>query len=250
MITWESRDSSPLVCLHRTPKSQLWSIILVVMHTLQLRPAQCLRCFACLFYEHNVQYGFASAAIQGWKRKWDIGTSAEIITIGNKNISVYSKACSRKCTTQKRSGRRWINGWWWVVGGGGGLREAHGREAGGNLLMKKLRRWEAAWLVHFAAAHPEPRELQYLHVCMRKVKSVSCLLVCICNFAFAVLSDHQIAFVAFGNRINTPAGSPLTLGSLVYTCHFQKKTKIFPAVSLSLFSIFFLIFSDYLLASV
>lgn len=56
------------------------------------------------------------------------------------------------------------------------------------------------------------------------------------------LSDHQIAFVAFGNRINTRCRVSAHSGFFVYTCHFQKKTKIFLAVFLSLFSPFFLSF--------
>lgn len=51
-------DESLLVRLHSRLKSQLWCIILNVMHVLTPGPAQRLRCLACMLRGHSVHYGF------------------------------------------------------------------------------------------------------------------------------------------------------------------------------------------------
>lgn len=64
------------------------------MHALQLRPCSicAMSAFLCVpvLRTQSTLWLHWLWCTQGWKRKWDSSTPAEIITIGNKNITVYS----------------------------------------------------------------------------------------------------------------------------------------------------------------
>lgn len=62
-----------------------------------------------------------------------------------------------------------------------------------------------------------------------------CLVYWMENSASAVLSDHQILFVASGNRINTAAVSPVALDSYLYT-KFSKWNQFYTLFVICLYS--------------
>lgn len=87
--------SSPLVCIHSRPKSQLW----YVMHVLKLRPAQHLSGFACRFYGWSVHYGCGGMEQAGLKKEMGLQHVS-----GDHNHRKQEHNCleytdSRKCTT-------------------------------------------------------------------------------------------------------------------------------------------------------
>lgn len=110
-------DSSPLVCFHSRLKSQLWYIILNVMHVLRLRPAQCLCCLACMFYGHTVHYGRAVTEHAELKKEMGLRHVSGDYNHRKQEHNCLEYTDSRKCTTRegqedrKRGGDGWKGGW-------------------------------------------------------------------------------------------------------------------------------------------
>lgn len=71
------------------------------MHALQPRPAQCLRCFACLFYGQNVRYSFAGAAYAGLKKEMGLRHVSGDYNHRKQEYNCLQYAGYRKCTTQR-----------------------------------------------------------------------------------------------------------------------------------------------------
>lgn len=123
------------------------------MHALQPRPAQCLRCFACLFYGHNVRYGFAGAAHAGLKKEMGLRHVSGDYNHRKQEYNCLQYAGSRKCTTQRGQ-----------EGGGAAEGGAEWETAAEKFVNEEVEedndesRGSSAGRPPFTAARPEPRE--------------------------------------------------------------------------------------------
>lgn len=186
------------------------------MHALKLRSAQCLRCFACVFYGHTVHYGCAGMVHAELKKEMGLQHVSGDYNHRKQEHNCLQYTDSRKCTAREgqEDGER---GRWMEQ-----------RMRGRYLLMKHQKlRWRQRQDRDIFFPHPFPF-LQYIlnHRHERLHKSVcerlrACLVCWMENSASADLSDHQIAFVAFGNRINTLVRPPISLDSYLYIRLFK-----------------------------
>ncbi len=94
-------DSSLLVCFQSRLKSQLWYIILNVMHVLRLRSAQCLCCLACMFYGHTVHYGCAGTAHAELKKEMGLRHVSGDYNHRKQEHNCLEYTDSRKCTSRE-----------------------------------------------------------------------------------------------------------------------------------------------------
>lgn len=106
MIACEAADEAPLVSYHSGPKSQLWCIILNVMHVLKLRSVQCLVRLACGFYGHTIQYGCTGTVDSQLKKEMGLLHVNEDYKHRKQEHNSLENTDVRKCMTQE--GRRWV----------------------------------------------------------------------------------------------------------------------------------------------